>query len=293
MRAERRVSPSRPTWLLTALLVVAVAAVTASSSILPNTSDSLKFAVIGDNGTGDQPQFDVAGQMIAFRREFPFDLVLMAGDNFYGSQRPSDLEHKFSRPYKPLLDAGVVFRAALGNHDDVLTINFPPINMGGERYYTYTRPGVRFVVLDTNVLDDPQLSWAEDVLRQATEPWKIVYFHHPLYGNAGRHGANVDLRIRLEPLLRRFGVQVVFSGHDHVYERLTPQNGIQYFVVGSSGKLRRGDLRRSASTAAGFDQDNVFMAAEIVGDRMHFQVISRTGQTVDSGQISRSGRQGS
>ena len=124
------------------------------------------------------------------------------------------------------------------------------------------------------------------------EDWRIAYFHHPLYGNAGRHGANVDLRVLLEPLLVKYGVQVVFSGHDHVYERLKPQRGIYYFVTGSGGQLRKGDLQKSDDTAAGFDQDQAFLAAEIVGDVMHFQVVSRTGATVDSGQIQRAARTG-
>ena len=256
-------------------------------SPLPNNPHSLKFAVIGDNGTGKEPQYEVAEQMRLIHQQFPYDLVLMLGDNFYGSQKPADLEKKFERPYKALLDAGVIFQAALGNHDDVATIDYPPINMQGRRYYTYVRRHVRFVVLDTNVLDAAQLTWAETTLQQSTEAWKIAYFHHPLYGNAGRHGSNVDLRVLLEPLLVKYGVHVVFSGHDHVYERLKPQRGIHYFVAGSGGQLRKSDLQKSDITAAGFDQDQTFVLVEIAGDEMHFQVVSRTGVTVDSGQIPR------
>jgi hypothetical protein len=61
-------------------------------------------------------------------------------------------------------------------------------------------------------------------------------FHHPLYSDAARHGSNIELRVVLEPLLVRYGVSVVFSGHDHVYERSTPQKGITYFIEGSSGQ---------------------------------------------------------
>jgi predicted MPP superfamily phosphohydrolase len=274
--------------------VVCVAVLMAGASLLagwqsplPNNPDSLKFAVIGDNGTGKEPQYEVAEQMRLIHQQFPYDLVLMLGDNFYGSQKPADLEKKFERPYKALLDAGVIFQAALGNHDDVATIDYPPINMQGRRYYTYVRRHVRFVVLDTNVLDAAQLTWAETTLQQSTEAWKIAYFHHPLYGNAGRHGSNVDLRVLLEPLLVKYGVHVVFSGHDHVYERLKPQRGIHYFVAGSGGQLRKSDLQKSDITAAGFDQDQTFVLVEIAGDEMHFQVVSRTGVTVDSGQIPR------
>ena len=255
---------------------------------LPNVADSLKLVVIGDNGTGSREQAELAEQMVRLRGRFRYELVLMVGDNFYGAQRPSDLEQKFARPYRSLLDAGVTFQAALGNHDDESsTINYPPLNMNGRRYYTFARPGVRFIVLDTNVLDPPQLQWADTVLQQATEPWRIAYFHHPLYGNARRHGANVDLRLLLEPLLLKHRVQVVFSGHDHVYERLKPQKGIHYFVIGSGGQLRKGGLEFSDSTAAGFDQDQAFLAAEIGGDDLYFQVVSRTGRTVDSGVIRR------
>jgi Calcineurin-like phosphoesterase len=257
-------------------------------ALLPNVADSVKLAVIGDHGSGNRSQDEVAAQMAIEQRQFAFDLVLMVGDNFYGSQAPADLLRKFARPYAPLLEAGVTFQAALGNHDDMSTINYSPINMHGQRYYTYARKNVRFIVLDTNVLDDAQLTWADAALQRSSEPWKVAYFHHPLYGNAGRHGSNVDLRVRLEPLLLKHGVKAVFSGHDHVYERLKPQKGIHYFVVGSGGKLRKGDLRRSDTTAAGFDQDNAFMLVEIAGDDLHFQVISRTGATVDSGLIRRS-----
>jgi hypothetical protein len=277
--------------MLSALLLAAVvwplAGAIGAGSLLPNATESLKFVVIGDNGTGDRAQYEVAARMLDTRRRFPYDLVVMVGDNFYGSQRPSDLVRKFDRPYAPLLAAGVTFQAAIGNHDKLETVDYPPLNMGGRRYYTFARRDVRFFVLDTNVLDAPQLEWFESALAAAQEPWKIAYFHHPLYGNAGRHGASVDLRVLLEPLLVRHGVRVVFSGHDHIYERLRPQNGIHYFVIGSSGKLRKGDLRRTGTTAAGYDDDLVFLAAEVDGENLYFEALSRTGAVVDSGVIAR------
>jgi 3',5'-cyclic AMP phosphodiesterase CpdA len=272
----------------TLLLVLASAWAPAGSALsVPNRTDTFKFAVIGDNGDGSKGQYDLADQMSAVHQLFDYGLVIMLGDNFYGSQTPLELARKFDRPYKPLLDAGVKFYAAIGNHDEAFTIDYPPLNMAGQRYYTYVREHVRFFVLDTNVMDAAQLRWFEAVLKESTEPWKIAYFHHPLYGNAGRHGAAVDLRVLLEPLLLRYGVSVVFSGHDHIYERLKPQKGISYFVAGSGGKLRKGDLVRTDSTAAGFDQDQAFLIVEVATNELHFQTISRTGTTVDSGTIPR------
>ena len=247
----------------------------------------LRFAVVGDAGTGGRPQFEIGAQLAAARAAFPFDFVLLLGDNMYGRQEPADFIDKFERPYAPLLGAGVRFFATLGNHDDPRNRLYPGFNMGGERYYTFVREEARFVVLDTNLLDAKQLAWADETLDRAQERWKIVFFHHPLYSNGGRHGSNVELRIALEPMLVKHGVHVVFSGHEHIYERLTPQQGITYFVAGASGQLRKGDLKRSATTAAGFDQDQSFLLVEISGDRMVFRAISRTGTTVDSGVIGR------
>ena len=255
---------------------------------LPDLPSSLKFAVIGDNGTGAPPEYEVGVQLAQAYARVPFELVLMVGDNMYGSQSAVDFVNKFERPYGTLLKAGVTFQAALGNHDaPKAALAYEPFNMKGRRYYTFTRRDVRFVVLDTNQLDRAQLAWAEDTLKSASEGWTIAVFHHPLYSNAGRHGSNLELRVELEPLLVQYGVDVVFSGHDHAYERLKPQNGITYFVEGASGQLRKGDIQPSPETAASFDQDQSFMVAEIAGETMTFQTISRTGRIVDAGTIRR------
>ena len=254
---------------------------------LPRAADSLKFAVIGDNGTGETPQYDIARQMVSSRSSFPFDFVLMLGDNLYGSQKPPDFVAKFERPYGPLLEAGVHFYATLGNHDQPTNRSYAPFNMAGERYYTFARPPARFFILDTNLMDRAQLTWIDDALARAQEPWKIVFFHHPIYSDGDRHGSNVEMRVLLEPLLVRHGVTVVFSGHEHIYERTTPQKGITYFIEGSSGQLRKGGVTPSALTAASFADDRTFMLVEITGDQLFFQTVSRTGRIVDSGVIQR------
>jgi hypothetical protein len=253
----------------------------------PNRQDSLKFAAIGDNGTGERPQYEVATQMENAHASFAFDLVIMLGDNMYGGQTPADFVKKFEQPYAPLLKAGVKFQASLGNHDRPENVSYTPYNMNGERYYTYARKNVRFLALDSTLMDTKQLAWLEKTLQGAQEDWKICYFHHPLYSNASRHGSSVDLRVILEPLFVKHGVDVVFSGHDHVYERLKPQKGITYFVSGAAGQLRRGNMRPDENTAAYFDQDQSFMLAEVVGNDLYYEAVSRTGTTVDSGVIHR------
>jgi 3',5'-cyclic AMP phosphodiesterase CpdA len=280
--------------LATALLALMCAASGArgaaqapASSGLPNKKDSLKFAAIGDNGTGAKPQYEVATQMNMWHARFQFDLVIMLGDNMYGSQRPQDFIDKFERPYQPLLDAGVKFYAALGNHDNQTNRFYKPWNMNGERYYAFAKKNVKFFVLDSDYMDPKQLQWIDTELKSARDDWKIVYFHHPLYSSGGVHGSEVDLRVTLEPLFVKYGVNVVYSGHDHIYERVKPQKGIYYFVVGSSGQLRPGDLKKTALTAAGADQDQVFLLNEVDKDELSYQAITRLGKTIDSGVITR------
>jgi 3',5'-cyclic AMP phosphodiesterase CpdA len=254
----------------------------------PLKSGSVLFAVVGDMGSGDQPQYETAQQIVNARQTFPFDFVITTGDNLLGGSKPADFDKKFAVPYKPLTDAGVKFYVSLGNHDDTNERFYKPFNMNGESYYAYKKGNVRFFVLNTNYMDPKQSAWLETQLKDAGNgDWKICYFHHPLYSSGKFHGPSLDVRKSLEPLFIKYGVDAVFSGHEHVYERVHPQNGIYYFTEGASGMLRSNNLARSAITDKGFDTDRSFMLIEIAGDEMYFQTISRTGVTVDSGVIHR------
>jgi len=254
----------------------------------PVKPDSVRMAVIGDMGTGETRQSDVSRRMMEAHATFPFDFVIMLGDNIYGGSTPQDFERKFSIPYKPLLDAGVKFYASLGNHDNTNERFYALFNMNGSTYYTFKKGNVRFFVLNSIYMDPKQLAWLENELKGAGDgDWKICYFHHPLYSSGRMHGSSIDLRQVLEPLFIKYHVDVVFAGHDHVYERVKPQNGIYYFTEGSSGELRAGDLNQGTITAKGYDSDNAFMLVEFSGSQMNFQTISRTGQSVDSGVIER------
>jgi hypothetical protein len=259
-----------------------------SPSSLPNAKDSVKFAVIGDTGTGGSQQYEVARRLAESRARFPYELVLMMGDNMYGGETPSDFVKKFEQPYKPILDAGVKFFASLGNHDEPSQIFYKPFNMDGKRYYSVRKGDVEFFALDSTYMAPAQVDWLKESLQKSNAKWKIPYFHHPIYSSGEKHGSETDLRVLVEPLFVQHGVSVVFSGHEHFYERLKPQNGIYYITEGGSAKLREGNIRvGSAMTAKGFDTDNSFMLVEIVKDQMFFETISRRNQVVDSGVIPR------
>jgi predicted phosphodiesterase len=264
---------------------------------LPNRIGSVKFAVIGDSGRGHQPQYDIAARMVAAREQFPFAFVLMNGDNIYeGPATAEDYRDKFEKPYQQLLDAGVKFYAVLGNHDDPRQVYYAPFNMNGNRYYTFRPPedpltrlltSVRFFAIDTVTLDRQQIRWLAEQLRESDSHWKICFFHHPMYTSGRYRRASAAFRVALEPLFTRYGVDVVFAGHEHFYMRSTLQSGIQYFVSGGAGSLRHGDSTRTPFVARAFDTDYHFMLIELERDVMSFQAISRAGETVDSGALHR------
>jgi hypothetical protein len=265
---------------------------------LPRKPGSVRFALIGDAGRGHGPQYEVSAQMQAFREVFSYDFVVMLGDNVYDGGTPEYYRDRFELPYKPLLDAGVKFYATLGNHDYPNQPFYPPFNMGGQRYYTFKPPAlaarlvgtgeeVRFFMIDTERLDRPQLEWIDRELSRSESEWKIPVFHRPIYTSGRYERPARAFRAALEPLFVKHGVKVAFSGHEHFYERIKPQQGITYFISGGAGSLRVGDIRPTGLTDAGFDQDYHFMLVEISGDDLFYQAITRTGTTVDTGVVKR------
>lgn len=255
---------------------------------LPLKDGSLRFAAIGDTGSGSSAQHEVGEMMAQYRTAFPFEFVVMMGDNMYGGETPRDYQEKFSEPYKKLLDAKVKFYASLGNHDQALQVNYENFNMNGKEYYRFKKGNVAFYALNSNYMDKKQIEWLQSELAKDTSEWKVCFMHHAPYSSAKKHGSDNQLREAVEPIFLKYKVNVVLTGHDHIYERVKPQKGIHYFVSGAGGKLRKGDLKSASPlTARAYDRDMHFMLFEVDGNEMHFQAISRTGETIDSGVIVR------
>lgn len=253
---------------------------------LPVKDGSVRFVVIGDTGTGTRQQQELADVMAQYRAAFPFEFVLLLGDNIYGGEKPDDFKKKFENVYKRLLDDKVKFYATLGNHDESNQRFYDHFNMNGEEYYKLKKGNVSFYCLNSNYMDKRQVNWMEAELSKDDSEWKIAFFHHPPYSSGGKHGSSSDLREVVEPIFLKYGVNAVFAGHEHFYERVKPQKGIYYFISGAGGKLRRGDVKEgSPLTEKAFDRDMSFMLLEVTGDQLHFQVVSRTGETVDSGVL--------
>ncbi len=255
---------------------------------LPVAADSVKFVAMGDTGTGSRQQHELAKVMLDYHAVFPFEFVILTGDNMYGSEKPEDFKRKFEDVYKPLLDKGVKFYASLGNHDEAIQRHYELFNMGGAEYYKFKKGDAAFFALNSNYMNKEQIEWMHREMGTDKSRWKIVFMHHPPYSSGGKHGSSMSIRKVTEPLFVQHGVNAVFTGHEHFYERIRPQQGIYYFITGAGGRLRRGDVNRgSPLTAAAYDQDLSFMMVEVGKDLMHFQVITRSGKTVDTAGLVR------
>ena len=210
----------------------------------PDPGGAFDFTVIGDSGTGSRAQGDVAAQMLALDPDF----ILHTGDVIYPDGQAAGYDPRFFTPYRDLLDRRPVF-PSLGNHDyhtaeaqpylDVFYL--PEASSGGERYYSFDWGDAHFVALDTNqpyALGSAQYDWLVSDLSASTATWKFVFFHHAFY-SSGPHGVFdgyvQHMRAALAPVFAQHSVDIVFSGHDHDYERSKPIDGVIYIVSGGGG----------------------------------------------------------
>jgi hypothetical protein len=212
----------------------------------PGTRKPFKFLVFGDSGEGTPGQLQLADRMPDEKAA----LAIHVGDVAYDNGAEIDFDFRHFAVYKDLLD-DIPFYPTLGNHDIRTNLGQPYLDAfhlptdnaaRTERYYSFQYDNVFFVALDSNtgpsyaqqfgdlrVAGSAQGRWLEGELRRArSDPsvdWIVVYFHHPLFssgGGIGGHGSDVALRQALQPLIDRYAVDLVFTGHDHDYERSLP-----------------------------------------------------------------------
>ncbi len=284
--------------LILALLLLALPIVAVAQNE-NNAKSTITFAVVGDTGTGDEAQLSVARQMVRQREKTPFEFVIMLGDNIYEKGEERYIKPRFEEPYKDLIEAGVKFYASLGNHDIIKGVEFQTkyrhFNMGGRRYYNFSKaPGegeeslLEFFALDSNVMTPEQLKWLDEALGASKARWKIAFSHHSIYSSSRMHPPYVKLRAQLEPLYVKYGVNAVFAGHSHCYERVKPQKGVYYFTEGASGEIKRKTLDRSTSFfAAGEDEKNSFLLVQASDSELKVDAIAADGSLIDSYTIKR------
>ena len=260
------------------------------------TDESITFAVLGDNGSGGRNAMAVADQMVRTYQTTPYGLVLLAGDISYYGSIDDRWEQVFVEPYEPLIDAGMTWELAIGNHEieekrsenAAAEIEAQLRRFGKPNtFYQVTHGPMDVFILDsstpaaTGEKAEEQLAWLEQALAASDAKWKVAVLHHPPY-SSGKHGSALYVRAAVEPLFIAGGVDIVFTGHDHHYERTLPQDGIVYVVSGAGCKLS--DVGWSEFTAHA-ESTLQFMLVQIDGDVMDVQAIGTEGQVIDQFEI--------
>ncbi len=304
---NRWLQVSSPIWPILILSVLLLGAVSLSSWAAPKPRHSVRFAVIGDYGSGSQGEADIANMI----RTWHPDFIITTGDNRYGGH-PYDqvVGYYFCDYLKDTLlgerchggnARSNAFFPSLGNHDyregrgireylDYFTLpgkDFP-YSTGNERYYDFVRGPVHFFALnsnpeepDGNQWDSVQAAWLKRRLSESSTPWQIVYFHHPPY-SSGDHGSSRWMQWPFGV----WGADAVLSGHDHTYERLQV-GGIPHFVNGLGGKSRYGFSSPLPPSRIRYNGNYGAMLIEAEENQIRFRFINRAGIVIDDFRLTK------
>jgi hypothetical protein len=250
----------------------------------PDAQPWLRVALVGDVGDGGERELQTAAAIEQQSLVDRYDILMLLGDNVYPAGDPERILATVFEPFGPLLASGTELFAILGNHDvmaDSGDAQLEALGMPG-RWYAVERGDMLGIALDSTIPDDPdQLAWLEATLAGSDATWKLVGLHHPPY-SSGYHGSDRAVRDRFVPLFERYGVQIVFSGHEHDYQRTDPIDGITYIVTGAASRVRRTGV--DDFTAVAYATHH-FVDMNIFDDHIVVRAIDQDGEQFDEAII--------
>jgi 3',5'-cyclic AMP phosphodiesterase CpdA len=244
---------------------------------------SFHFAVYGDTRSGGAVHRKLTRRIVDTGPDF----VLHTGDMVEFGANAAEWDD-FFRIAAPLLRIAPLY-PNLGNHEDQHANYFDAFHLpGNERYYTFDYGNARFICLKVDGYspegyfpEKEQMDWLEAQLAANDKPWLFVFFHIALYTSREEPGfLEVGVRSRLEPLFEQYGVDAIFMGHAHSYERILV-NGITYIVAAGGGApLYELVAPEPGSQAAASVYHYVLI--EIDGEQLTGTAIDAQGEVIDS-----------
>ena len=261
-----------------------------------------RFVVIGDHGQGTAWMYNIAARINA-RQDF--DLMLTVGDNVYGytpggcntDGAPGWYDPYFFQLYGPSMKRVPMF-PALGNHDkDTADGNYMvdyfhlptngPVSQI-EKNYSFDYGNVHFIVIDSDPFANNQTttmaaitSWLSNDVAAATQTWKIALFHHPAFTSQGSHNDNATVKAQIIPILKAGGVQYIFQGHNHFYERINAIDGIHYSTCGACGAYLYGISNRKEYSARIVADQHSYTMVDLQGGRLKLEQFNEADGKVD------------
>ena len=249
--------------------------------------------VIGDFGSGSEDMDDIAGAVRDEDERAALDAVVTTGDNIYPDGTASYFEEAWLEPYGWVQDESIPVLASLGNHDVEVDADavMELLDMPA-RWYVETVGPVEFVVLDSTVVADPgQRSFLERVLDAPKEtgvPFRVVVMHHSPH-SCSLHQSNQEILRTWVPSFEHGAVDLVLSGHDHVYERFGPIDGITFVVTGGGGYELHdvGDCPSGTPAPESAAEEFHYVLIEATREELRLQAISSGGELVDTFTLDR------
>ena len=265
------------------------------------------FLVFGDSGRASQEQYLLAAAMMQVRPQPTF--LVHTGDIVYSDGARRKYEARFFAPYRHLLSR-VSFWPCVGNHDiDKTGVAEPyqevfetpangPEGLPADQNYWFDYASSRFAVFDSNVNDETLSGriapWLREVMSDMGPRWKFAVCHHPPY-TGGKYPSDQRLVQHIVPVLEETGVTIVFSGHDHNYQRTKPLRGgaivesgqgVTYVVTGAGGAALYQPKSSTPDFLAAFDFDrHSFTHVIIDGDELTLRQIDADGEILDKLQL--------
>lgn len=260
----------------------------------------LRFVAFGDCGSGTADQRAVA-QALATESLLP-DFVMILGDVVYSPYDATSYDNKFFAAYAALLPQ-VPFYALLGNHDYEFdraqpffeVFSLPRNGPGGlapESSYWLERAGVQLIVHDSNqsvaTLRQQSLPWQLALARQPAT-FRLVFQHHPLFasGPSAGEASTEPLRELLAPFYSANGVDVVFNGHDHFYERTRPIGGVSYVTSGAGGAELYARAVLNPFTSVFVNDRHGYTHVEVSGRTLRLRQMDTTGSRYDTLELTK------
>ncbi|MBN1518397.1 DUF2029 domain-containing protein [Candidatus Sumerlaeota bacterium] len=235
-----------------------------------------RFAFTGDTGIDNSHNYAVAKQIYLQSKSKRITSVLLLGDNAYAKgDYAKVIQACFLSPYESIIADRIPIHAVLGNHDYYNgfvddEIKMPQFGMHGMRYYTETfgDDELTFFCIDSEIMriDPVQIDWLKNQLSLCTSKWKILLMHHPILGSELAHGPSKSRSRILTPIIQEYGVDFVFAGHNHFYERSKVYNDTVYITTGGGGKLDGGKWPEFESRAFGYNKQRSFMIMDVTPD---------------------------
>jgi len=270
--------------------------------------EPFRFIALGDTGSGSPAQQRVADQMWERMQTHPFQTVVMLGDNIYGNHEisgggdPRFFHDKFDLQYTRFQERGVVFHAAVGNHDMQTDHAQGEIDdqkrfgiLGSDGYYKFSapdsfqvngRPLMEFFAINSELRHEKltaQVVWLKEELEKSTAVWKVVFLHHPLYTVRGQHAPAVRLREMIEESLKKNHVQLILAGHNHFYARMKPVDDMVQLISGGGGRHLAFPLSDHCAEIS--VRKYHFLEVDVYPDKVHVTAIDQYGETFDEKSI--------